>query len=50
MKKKCKKEIKFLNRKLKDFSRIKQEDETNNAIFQLHLMHVNVLDKLRKSF
>ena len=50
MKKKYKKEIKSLNRKLKDFLRIKQEDDTNNAIFQLHLMHVNMLDKLRKSF
>lgn len=50
MKKKYKKEIKSLTRKLKDFSRIKQEDDANNAIFQRHLMRVNMLNKLRKSF
>ena len=50
MKKKHKKEIKSLSIKLKDFSRIKQEDDVNNAIFQLHLMHVNMLNKLRKNF
>lgn len=50
MKKKYKKEIKSLNRKLKDFSRIKQENDVNNVLFQLHLTHVNMLDKLRESF
>lgn len=50
MKMKYKKEIKSLSRKLKDFSRIKQEDDANNTIFQLHLMHANMIDKLRKSF